>query len=494
MEQAGRGTRGPGRPDSRAITTLRKILNWHPSTPFYYGWLVIGLVALGSFVATSIAGVVLGGIQGLILDDTGWNRASVGLAAGVGVWGTGPSGLICGRLADRFGARKLMPIGTLLLGICLFSIIWAHSLWQFFLIAVIARIVSQPILIGVVPRTVAVNFFRLRRNVALSVISVFRPLSGAINIQLFSVLAAAYGWRSTFQYLGIFSLALTLPMALLIRRQPEDIGLQPDGARTPEPAVEPAEVNANASTSGSPARAPEQAGRSPAQAPPAEESWTAGEAFRTRTYWLVAVSAFLGTTAHTGIGFSLVPYLREAANLSNTQAAGVLSLSTALVLSNIGWGYLAGKFGPRLGIVAVIIISILMMAYLTTVDSLLTAYIFGALWGAGTSATEVPDIHPAGPLLRPRLLRHPCRGHASIRSRRPGIGFDYGRAHLRLHRQLPMAVHTSHRSQRGIAPADSRRNNPKAHRPPRRIHRLTARWQPLRVDGKGASSVSVQNR
>ena len=365
--------------------------------------MVLGLVALGSFVATSIAGVVLGGIQGSIIDDTQWNRASIGLAAGLGVWGTGISGPMIGRLVDRYGARKLMVPGTLILGVSLFSMIWVHHLWQFFLIAIVARTVSQPILIGVVPRTVAVNFFRRRRNVALAVISVFRPFSGAVNIQLFAVLATAYGWRATFGFLGVFSLVLTVPMALLIRRRPEDIGLVPDGAtsyddgsdRAPEPGPaesSPSDTRTTESGPGGPGQSP---GRSnPGQPRPTlvaqpEVSWTAREALRTRAYWLVAFSAFLATTAHTSIGFSLVPYLSQAASISNTQAAGVLSISTALVLSNLGWGWVAGKVGPRVCIFASTILAIVLIIYLFTVQSIFDAYLFGILWGLGTSATEV---------------------------------------------------------------------------------------------------------
>ena len=367
------------------MASLRSVANWHPATPFFYGWLVIGLVALGSFVATSIAGVVLGGIQGLIIDDTGWSRASIGLAAGVGLWGTGLSGPLLGRLVDRYGARKLMPAGTLILGLFLIFMLWAHSFWQFFVIAVAARIISQPILIGVVPRTVAVNFFRRRRNIALSVISVFRPFSGAMNIQLFALLAMVHGWRATFHYLGIFSLALTLPMLLLIRRRPEDIGLLPDGA------VQSAESGGGAATQASLA---DQGTSSPRSTPfagpgPTEDSWTAREALRTQAFWLVAFTAFLSTTAHTSIGFSLVPYLREAAGLSNSQAAGVLSISTALVLSNLGWGYLAERIGPRAAIVVSTTIAILLTGYLFTVNSTFGAYLFGVLWGIGTSSTEV---------------------------------------------------------------------------------------------------------
>ena len=360
-------------------------------------------MALGAFVATSIAGVVLGGIQGSIIDDTQWNRASIGLAAGLGVWGTGISGPMIGRLVDRYGARKLMVPGTLILGVCLFSMIWVHSLWQFFLIAIVARIVSQPILIGVVPRTIAVNIFRRRRNVALAVISVFRPFSGAVNIQLFAVLATAYGWRATFGFLGVFSLALTVPMALLIRRRPEDIGLLPDGDtafydgsdRAPEPGPaesSPTDTGTTESGPGGPGQSPGSS--NPGQTQPTlvaqpEVSWTAREALRTRAYWMVAFSAFLGTTAHTSIGFSLVPYLSQAASISNTQAAGVLSISTALVLSNLGWGWVAGKVGPRVCIFASTILAIVLIIYLFTVQSIFGAYLFGVLWGLGTSATEV---------------------------------------------------------------------------------------------------------
>ena len=62
---------------------LSTILDWRPRTPFYYGWLVLGLSGAGAFAATAIAGVVLGGVQPYILDDTNWSRTSIGLAAGM---------------------------------------------------------------------------------------------------------------------------------------------------------------------------------------------------------------------------------------------------------------------------------------------------------------------------------------------------------------------------------------------------------------------------
>ena len=89
---------------------------------------------------------------------------------------------IAGRLADRYGPRWLMPIGLIIAAIAFFSIAGTQAIWQFFAAYILGRAVSNPVLVGGVPRTAAVNFFFRRRNMTLALISTFRPISGAINI------------------------------------------------------------------------------------------------------------------------------------------------------------------------------------------------------------------------------------------------------------------------------------------------------------------------
>ncbi len=350
------------------MTTFDKALNWRPHPPFFYGWLVLGMGALGAFAATSVAGVVLGGIQGFIVEDTGWKRSTIGLAAAAGVWGSGLVAPLLGRWADRYGPRRLMPLGTLLLGIALFALSGAHSIWLFFFFAVLARAISQPLLIGVVPRTVAVNFFRRKRNTALAFIGMFRPLSGAILIQLIAAIALAYDWRVAFRCIGILSLLFTLPMLLIIRQRPQDIGLQPDGERG----------SVQVSTEHNPTSA--------TSAEPTEHAWTAREALRTRAFWLIAVTTFLSVTSESAIGFNMVPYLHEKANLPTAQAAGVLSLSTMLSITSLAWGYAANKLTPRQCMIGAMICAAGMVLSLFTVRSLLPAYLFGIAWGIVSSA------------------------------------------------------------------------------------------------------------
>lgn len=350
------------------MTVFDKVANWRPTPPFFYGWLVLGVGALGAFVATSIAGVVLGGVQGLIVEDTGWQRSTIGLAAAVGVWGSGLAAPVLGRLADRYGPRLLMPLGTFVLGIALFGLGEIHSVWLFFLFTVLARTLSQPLLIGVVPRTVAVNFFRRHRNTALALIGMFRPLSGAVLIQIIVAISLAYDWRMAFQCVGILSLMITLPMLLMIRRRPEDIGLHPDG------------------DSGSGSVSVEGLPRSATHRAATEQAWTARDAFRTKAFWLIAITTFLSVTSESAISFNMVPYFREQADLSTVQATSVLSVSTLLAVSSLAWGRVADKLSPRQCMISAMLGAAGIALFLFAVRSLTTAYLFGIGWGIVSSA------------------------------------------------------------------------------------------------------------
>ena len=346
-----------------------RLINWRPRTPFYYGWLILGMSSLATFAASGVSQVVLGGVQVYISEDTGWDISTFSYAATIGTWCSGLIAPFIGRMADRYGPRWLMPLGLLIAGLCFLLLSGVSAVWQFYAAYIVARAVSNPVLIGLVPRTAAVNFFRRRRNIALAMVSTFRPIAGAINIQLIALIAVSQSWREAFRYLGIFTFALVIPVVLLMRRRPEDIGLQPDGARGTRP-----HRPSPGGTGGS------------AVVPPSETSWTVREAIRTRPYWLIVATACVGTMASSSVGFSLVPYLVEGAGLSVTAAAGVLSFGTVLSIANVGWGYLSDKFTPRRCLMVTMVGSGVLLAYLTMVDSLAEALVFALVWGVFSGA------------------------------------------------------------------------------------------------------------
>ena len=120
-----------------------------------------------------------------------------------------------------------------------------------------------------------------------------------------------------------------------------------------------------------------------------QSSWTGREVLRTPAFWLVALTVMCSITGSSAIGFSMVPYLADEANLPALVAVGVLSLSTFLSLSNLGWGYVADKISPRWSMIIALTGSGGVILYLFMVNSIVSAYVFGLCWGIIHSSLEV---------------------------------------------------------------------------------------------------------
>jgi len=63
-----------------------------------------------------------------------------------------------------------------------------------------------------------------------------------------------------------------------------------------------------------------------------------------------------------------------------------LSLSTVLALTNLAWSYVADKFTPRRCMIVAMLGAAGIVLSLVRVDSLLSAYVFGVLWGIVSSS------------------------------------------------------------------------------------------------------------
>jgi MFS family permease len=353
------------------VSLVRAIANWRPRTPFYYGWLVLGTAAVGAYSSTGVTQLVMGGIQSFILEDTGWDRSTVAFTSTAGTWVAGLLSPFAGRLADRYGPRGLMPAGAFIVGVCFFVIAGTHTIWQFYLANIIGRAIANPLLIGVVPRTVAVNFFQRRRNLAIGLTSMARPVGGAINIQLVSIIAIALSWRVAYQYMGALALALVIPLFLIMRRRPEDVGLQPDGD------------------------APHQAGESQGKrtarrsAIAKEFDWRPGEAVRTSTFWLILMAESFIILTSGSVNFQIVPYLIDS-GLSRPVAAGALSISSLLgAFAGPVWGSLSDRFSPRRLMLTVMVITGAFASLFLFIHSGQQSFFVVIVWGAASGGLNV---------------------------------------------------------------------------------------------------------
>ena len=87
-----------------------------PEKRFYYGWVIVAigfctmLLVQGSFASSGV-------LFAALTQEYGWSRATISLPFSVALVGYASLTWLSGRLFDRYGPRRLFPIGALSLGL-----------------------------------------------------------------------------------------------------------------------------------------------------------------------------------------------------------------------------------------------------------------------------------------------------------------------------------------------------------------------------------------
>jgi len=151
--------------------------------------------------------------------EFGVARAEASLPYTLTMIGFGFSGILMGRLSDRFGVMVPVILGTIALAAGYALAGRAGSLWQYAL--------AQGLVIGVgsaatFPPLLADTslWFTRRRGIAVAIFASGNYLAGAVWPPVVQHFIETSGWRETYLGIGVFCLASMLPLAMLLRRPP----------------------------------------------------------------------------------------------------------------------------------------------------------------------------------------------------------------------------------------------------------------------------------
>jgi sugar phosphate permease len=175
---------------------------------------------------------------------------------------------------------------------------------------------------------------------------------------------ATYGWRSAFMMLGVaLWLLVVVPGFFFLRRQPEDLGMLPDGALPRPQEFKPTDPKSEPT---------------PAIA---EQSWSLKEAMRSRTLWLLVAASTFYSISTGGIAFHMVAYFTDV-EIQPAAAVGALSVMALTgAFGNGLWGALAEKFHPRTLGVTTMLLSAGAALLLTQVRAAPAAFVFSIMFG-----------------------------------------------------------------------------------------------------------------
>ena len=188
--------------------------------PIYYGWWIV----LASFItAFYVAGTIFYGFTAFIeplANEFGWSYTQISLAASLRGLEMGLLAPFVGILVDRFGSRKLLLSGSLVLGFGIILLGFTKSLAMFYGAFILIAFGAGGCT-SVVTMTAVANWFDKNVGKAMGVTVSGFGASGMI-IPLIVWMIAVFGWRMTFIVLGIGMWIIGFPAAFVMRNKPEN--------------------------------------------------------------------------------------------------------------------------------------------------------------------------------------------------------------------------------------------------------------------------------
>jgi MFS family permease len=294
--------------------------------PFFYGWVIIGVVFVTMGVGVN-ARTAFSLLFPPILDEFGWDRGVTAGAFSFGFLVSAALSPLLGRLVDTQGPRVLNEVGVVLIGAGLLLATLVHAPWQLY--ATLGMLVgSGSVCLGYTGQALFLpNWFVRRRGLAMSLAFSGVGVGSIILLPWLQGLIVHVGWRAACFALGVLVLVLLLPLNLLIRHRPQDIGLEPDGDRTTH---DDAHVSARSNV---------------VDADWVAVNWTLGRAVRTGRFWWIAVGYFCALFAWYAVQVHQTKYLIEIGFSPGTAAWALGAVSLAGIPGQIGLGHLSDRVG-----------------------------------------------------------------------------------------------------------------------------------------------------
>ena len=294
--------------------------------PVFYGWIIVAAAFVTMAVGVN-ARTAFSLLFPPILTEFGWER---GVVAGVFSFGFFVSAFLSpfvGRLMDRKGPRFVVEIGAILLTIGLALAPLSREPWQLYLtLGMLVGAGGNLLGYGVQSQFIP-NWFVRRRGLAIGIAFSGVGIGSIVLLPWLQHVISDDGWRSACWLLALITLIVVVPLNLLLRRRPQEIGLHPDGDAAPDtPAA------------GKPARNIVD----PAWA---ATEWTLKRALRTAPFWWIALGYGCGLYAWYAVQIHQTKYLTEI-GVSANEAAFALGLVSLLgVPGQIIFGHVSDRIG-----------------------------------------------------------------------------------------------------------------------------------------------------
>jgi len=285
----------------------------------FYGWYI---AAAGAGTNCVVLGITFFGF-GVFIEEFrltyGWSVTAIALGYSIRTLEQGLLAPVTGYIADRVGPRRMAVSGVVLISFSLL-LFWQATTLPMYYAASIVMALGQSVG-GPNAFTLAVmRWFVAKRGTAMSVITTGNGFGYLATLAL-AAMIAGYGLHETFLVLALVVLIAGVPLALVIRDRPQDVGMLPDGVSI--------------------------AGEASAKAARATGGMEVREVVRTPAFYLLVVAMAAGAAAQVVWIVFQVPHLTSAG--FSLTFVGIQAAVYGLAAIPLRWvmGWLGDAYGRK---------------------------------------------------------------------------------------------------------------------------------------------------
>ncbi len=323
----------------------------------FYGWYMVGAAVGIQFLQAGLMSQAFGAYLAVLSEEQGWSKTALSGAAALQQMEVAILGPVLGWLLDRFGPKIFVRMGVVIFGAGLCLLSQVHTIPEFYGAFIVIALGTS--LCGFFPLNVAlIHWFEKKRARALSAMSIGLACGG-VMVPLVAESLVNFGWRTTALASVILAIGVGLPLAMVIRNSPKEIGEVPDGVASQEIST------GNA-----------------AQKSPSVRDFTAREALRTSAFWLISLGHGFALFVVHAVAVHAITHLKEGLGYSIAHASLVISLVTLSQMAGVGLGWLIGdRYEKRYLAAACMLAHAVGLLLLTFAGSLWMVIAFAVLHG-----------------------------------------------------------------------------------------------------------------
>src|SRR5580704_2651456 len=291
---------------------------------FFYGWIVVAVTFVTMAIGVN-ARTAFSLFFPPIIDEFGWERGVTAGAFSFGFVVSAAVSPLIGRLMDRAGPRAVMELGVALMAGGLLLAPLTTRPWHLYL-TIGVMVGAGSICLGYSGQSLFLpNWFIRRRGLAIGLAFAGVGIGSMTLLPWVQHMIEQTGWRTACTAMGIVVLVVLAPINLLLRKRPEDIGLEPDGDAAPSASTRPVSNVVDSDWAGI--------------------DWTLGRALRTARFWWISLGYFGGLHIWYAVQVHQTKYLLDIGFSPSVAVWALGAVSLLGIPGQIALGHLSDRIG-----------------------------------------------------------------------------------------------------------------------------------------------------